>query len=564
MRTRGKLDHPEAGGALLIVLVTATLAVTLGTMLIISVTSASIAERREEWAAKARWNAESGVVLAEPHIKADLDRLFETVARELASRPDVLASGVPALTTLQISPLAYDYDLSNGAYGAGERAEVTAEVTLAGPPIQRSLSGVGGERRGVIVDDYEWRVTIRSTGYSGERDGRVARATAVAVSPATLKVALLSGPGTSPLIQKIAIAAGGGGGRRMAEGEAPGEPVPAAAASRGEFSANRAATWSLSPVSNVSANYPGMPSPPASAWSGPPEIVEGPTLVGYPSGDSVYLYKLRGLRTGARGKDTNTAVLCTDDWRWSPTFVRGSDDAEFVESLHRPVVRRKGSPFYAVVMVRAPAVNKAGVPPPDFGVLVLADGTLFTLPVPGAWQPPFARLIGPDGRPYQVTGQPPDAFAANAEVGLGVMAPSQTSPTGYPPDAAGPQEARMSQRVTIEGYAQDIRANPTMFPTVVRPPSGNGVVGIPLLEVLAVRNSMRMSWNGGTPSDPVLTSSHAAADPVTMEIPPPGGGCTDCFDDPTDPDPPEIAVAAVATMFVPGDISVVPSGWRER
>jgi hypothetical protein len=547
---------------MILVLVVSVLMAALAAGLIRVATAASVLEVRELSVRRAGDNAQSVAVMAEAALKTQLYRLIQTAA---GSAEGTVNMHVPIFVGAEFQPIHWDYDLSTDAYGPDETGSADINIRLAGPPRERTLAGVAAERKGVMLDEYNFTVEIRTTGRSSMN------ATAHAVEYATQKVWVLSGPADSSLIVK-AKAAGATvtglapTGARSADGATAsanpaGSSVAAPLAATTNSSAGHAIPGGTLTMTSLSGNYirPPVANVPDGTWTGDPEVVSGPTRYGMDRGDALYVYELRGVPPGTHGYTPNTTVLCTDNWRTSmTTFNRGTDTADFYEGPNHALNKRKGTPWYAVVAVRTPSAGEGLTLPPGTGQLVLPGGRLFALSAlpDNSWASEAGQVVGPNGVPYNVTAQPYLPVDSRTNDGDGYIVDSAPGPNGTRPQADGPITATSTTTIMEGGYAQDLAANPNAFGSVAHHYSGSGPIQVGLLSVLARRNQLTVYFASGGASTVVNNSKHYTFEPDDPPQPggpppPPSGGCSDC-------PPPDPTIGLLGFLFVPGDIVLVP------
>lgn len=544
MKNRRRGSRRERGySSMLFILVASVLLATLAAGLIRVATAASVIERYQIYVMRANDNAESAVVRAELVLKQQLGERLRQVAAD-AARAGTINMRVPVFVGAEFKPMHFDFDFNFPGYDPDERGSADVLIRLAGPPRSKTLAGLEGERKGVMLDAYDFTVEIRGTGTSSMN------ATAHAIEFATQKVWVLSGPPDSPIIVKANALSTGAVASR--EPVAPPPTAPAARTTgRDEDQYIPSGAVTIGPISgHVIWSVP--PDPANGMWTGDPEVVSGPTRYGYDKGDAVYVYELRGVPGGTRGANPNTTVLATDDWRFSTEYNRGTDTRDYYEGPGHALTPRKGTPWYAIVAVRPPSAGEGLELPLGTGQLVLPGDRVVTLPpVPDGWQSEARRIQGPDGRPYDVTAQPHVPTNPDTASGDGFFVDNVPGPTGTRPQAIGPLVASTTTTIYADGYAQDLATNPNIFGGLAHQYSGTGPVRIPLLAVMARQNQLTVGFASGGTSVVLNNAKHYVFepdDPPQPGVPPPdGGGCSDC-------DGPTPTIALIGLMFVGGDI----------
>lgn len=548
LRRRRRRELGSAG-MILVVLISLLMSILAAGMIRVS-TFANVLFAREYFATHAQDNAHSGAIRAENVLDKQLGNYLRQSA-DTAETGGSVNMHVPIFLGAEFAPIHWEFDLSTPEYGPDERADVEVRIRLSGPPVSRTLAGVSGERKGVIIDEYDFTVEIRSTGYSS-MDTK-----ATAVEFASQKLWVLSGPADAPLISKINSGAIGHKVGESVSSDGLGEGVGLAAKGDAGQVAIPSGTIVMSSLSGAHI-VPAVPNVSDGTWQGDPEVVSGPTRYGMDRGDALYVYELKGVPPGTRGLNPNTTVLCTDNWRTSmTTYNRGSDTADFYEGPSNALNHRRGTPWYAVVAVRPPSAGQGSALPAGSGQLVLPNGRALELPpLPNEWQSEVRRINGPDGLPYTVTAQPFEPLGGSTTGGDAYFVNNQSGPNGTRPTATGSEVEHSSATVKVGGYAQDLANGEGALSGVAHHYSGTGPIQIGLVTVFSRRSQLSISMTGGSTSTPVFNSKNYTMNPddpidPVGPPPPPDGGCSNC-------PPPTPTIALLAWMFVPSDIAIVP------
>ncbi len=552
---RRRVRELGSAGMILVVLVSLLMSILAAGMIRVS-TFASLLSAREYYAAHAEDNAPSGAIIAETVLKRQLGEILRQAA-DTAETSGAVNLRVPIFVGATFKPIHWEFDLSTDEYGPDERAVVAVFIRLSGPPVSRTLAGMSGERKDVVIDEYDFTVEIRSTGYSSMNTK------ATAVEFASQKLWVLSGPPDAPLVAKINSGAIGRDAEKSDSDDGFGQGLGEAMKGSTGVVAIPSGTVVMGSLTGAVVT-PAVPNVSDGTWQGDPEIVSGPIRYGMDRGDALYVYELKGVPPGTRGLNPNTTVLCTDDWRTSmTTYNRGTDTADFYEGPSNALNHRKGTPWYAVVTVRPPSAGQGRTLPGGTGQLVLPNGRAFELPplTPG-WESETRDLIATDGRTYTVTAQPYEPVGGSHSGGDAFFVNNQSGPNGTRPTAAGSEVEHSSVTVMVGGYAQDLVNGEGALSGVAHRYSGSGPIQIGLVTVFSRRSQLSISMSGGGTSSPVLNSKSYIMNPddpidPVGPPPPPGGGCSNC-------PPPTPTIALIAWMFVPSDIALVPDGLDQK
>jgi hypothetical protein len=199
---------------------------------------------------------------------------------------------------------------------------------------------------------------------------------------------------------------------------------------------------------------PSVP-PPTGSWTGPPEIVDGPHMVGAPHGGTIFYWNMRGIK-GALPGMSNTLVLATDDWRWRTSFRRWEDTIELT-ATNGQRFRRQGTPVYGVVAVVAPDVDAQAADVDDVltanGSLRMPDGTIFPLVVNvESWKAEKVTILDASGRGTEVAGVPKWPSSTIGRIW-------HRAPGDARPDASVMAESVLADgtfEIRVAGYSDDL------------------------------------------------------------------------------------------------------------
>lgn len=552
---RRRVRELGSSGMILVVLISLLVSILAAGMIRVS-TFANLLFAREYYAARAEDNAPSGAIIAETVLEKQLGEILRQAA-DTAETSGAVNLRAPVFVGATFKPIHWEFDLSTDEYGPDERAVVDVFIRLSGPPVSRTLAGMSGERKDVIIDEYDFTVEIRSTGYSSMNTK------ATAVEFASQKLWVLSGPPDAPLIAKINSGTFGREAGKSDAGEGLGEGLGEAMKGSTGVVAIPSGTVVMGSLSGAVVT-PAVPNVSDGTWQGDPEIVSGPIRYGMDRGDALYVYELKGVPPGTRGLNPNTTVLCTDDWRTSmTTYNRGTDTADFYEGPSNALNHRRGTPWYAVVAVRPPSAGQGLTLPGGTGQLVLPNGRAFELPpLPDSWQAETQRITAPDGRQYRVTAEPYEPVQPLTSGGNAYFVNNESGPNGTRPTASGSEVEHSSVTVKVGGYAQDLANGEGALSGVAHHYSGTGPIQIGLVTVFSRRNQLNITMSGIGSSAPVFNSKNYIMNPddpidPVGPPPPPGGGCSNC-------PPPTPTIALLAWMFVPSDIALVPDELNQK
>lgn len=560
-----KANGTERGWApVIVVLVAAILMLVLMTRLATFGGTAALTIEDRWRQAQARRAAENALVRWHRDLREEAVPAIREALGRVAGDPGRYDPRSQVLTGLRFAPIRASYDatpLDGEMRPVGRHVvEVEARVALGGPPEVTNLAGVSAEGRSGAEETYTFLVhaTARSR-VSEPEGGRTASHTLRDVT--AVKVTILTryaiDPGVLAGLKDTGPRAGRVGGRGMGD-ERPREArgfwdlVPPAYADSEEYFAVQA-------VDEVMPHVRTTGGPPSGGWSGAPEIVSGPTEVGYSNGNTAYYWYLKGVPTGSRvvvveGPAT-AEIMAYDDWRFHEAYNRGTDMAP-LWAPDRPSVMRWGSPRYAVVVVRAKPAYEQPVLKEPIEVKLTTPGGEITLAPLSTWEARTADMRGPTGNPYTVVGMPGGAEGALTPWGAIIENNNNPPISSY----GGTLTAVESNRrvllagssvvnVEIHDYDRQNPQGPFSRMTVV-----NG--RLLLLSGASVRASVLVSVSSSTfnsVADRPTDNGH-----THWGVPPPqiGGdvpNCEDCGPPPPCPgcDPPPPPVSIFAVMVVP-------------
>lgn len=539
----------ERGYAYLLVLGIA-LMVTMLAMTLITNTTAGIAGEARHYAAdRARMNSESGLTLTEFKLKKELPKLLKRVVTE--ANADDQFGGQMSLSTLRFEPMDYSWGpLPGEGNTAEDTANVRVEITLPGPPIATNTSGLPSGPEVGTVETYCFVAHLMSTGHS------ISRTKWTTEKVSNVYVTLVLGEIEPDVMSGLNL----GNVIEISENDRGDDgpwwdPTPTAYAAGGHITVESA---TLHPAGQFVLSSGGAPS---GGWNGEPQIVSGPTEVGLPNGGSVFYWYVRGLPTGTAftvaPDDTYGAegyVLATDGWRFSPSY-RSSDDTVPIQQPDGTIVRKKGSPHYAVVAIKSPE----GVD----GLLAAFNGGIInkTINVPGYgsmrfmaqvlsshWVPNAVDVRSVSSTPYRVVGWPDirEAIGGYASV---------SGPTN---GSASELDLQVEHVITLQSFIQGISVPgdvPVSDHTVTTNQTAAAAPGqIPLVIVNGRQADVVMSYRSFGSRETVSTrnSAHAisplgavdlSGNVIIVDPPPPGGSSR---------------VRIIAIMYVPLWTSYVP------
>jgi hypothetical protein len=539
--TRGS-RRERGSGSTVVLLVIAIVGAMLGATLIMASTTAVTTGSMRYGEERARLNATTGLALAAVEVEADVKQAFLRTIHQLNGRKHAVDMNLPQLSNVVFPELEYEYATLPGAGNTSDdRATVRAVVTLAGPPKQVGLNGQLSEGKGTHQDVYTFRVRLTSEGRSVFGSRQVARQEAHVY----VGVLVQEGRVTS---DEPTIASGAMWPvekRRPVERD-PWQIVPAAFATVPSLT-----------IGTVTEIQIGGGAPPSGAWSGPPEVVSGPTPAGLPNGDTVYYWYLRGVPTGSGVMASGAKLVTVDAWRFDPTW-RALDDTIEYRPVGSPPVRVKGTPQYAVVVASAPSAyaqsRQSGGTTWSGVELRLPNGQVVSLPVVDrSWVPNMVDLNSPDSGRYRVVADPGRVGAGEGEASFVVdelVRPASPCSDCWRLDAADVSVVDdRSLQITVPGSHE----NQGLWGGPLGPPDA-----ITLVDVRAQRKRMRASFvavpagvefSGGYVENSTHRTVEAGGQPETDD-----GG------DPWDPPPPgdEPGAMAVVVMYVPLATYFVP------
>lgn len=544
VRRQMKGGRRQRGNAYLAVLVIAILTTMIATTMIVNSTAGISGEALRDAQDRARCNAESGLTLADFRLKRDLPRLFKRVVEAANAEPGF--TGTDMLVGLHFDPKTYHFTIPGQGNTADDAADVRVEITLPAPPVETSPAGVAAGPELGAVETYCFVAHIRST---GRTDGGV-RMTAERISHAyvTLVMGEVDGATMADLGSGNVLVGEAGSNPWLDEQERRGawDLVPPAYAAGRELS-----------IGDVHLEQIGIPvltvgGVPTGSWRGAPAQVGAFTGVGLDNGDKYYYAYVKGLPSGsyALGADpsvgdtpgTHGYVLATDDWRFAAGY-RASDDTVPIQEAGGAIVRKQGSPNYAVVAVQAPSGLDAArwnpVEPLRFSVFVAGVGAVQYEVTDRTWQPNTHQDTALGER---LIGWP------NAQ--------DSTTPNGYTGVVDGPATAaainlRFVDAPSVEAFVGTISVPgevPANGNLVGTGGSGSTVPGmIPLLAINGRRANVSFSYDGasGRVTAATRNSAHLAANVAPVNL---GGGQVI-----VDPPPPGTAtqVRIIAVLYVP-------------
>lgn len=560
-----KANGTERGWApVIVVLVAAILMLVLMTRLATFGGTAALTIEDRWRQAQARRAAENALVRWHRDLREEAVPAIREALGRVAGDPGRYDPRSQVLTGLRFAPIRASYDatpLDGEMRPVGRHVvEVEARVALGGPPEVTNLAGVSAEGRSGAEETYTFLVhaTARSR-VSEPEGGRTASHTLRDVT--AVKVTILTryaiDPGVLAGLKDTGPRAGRVGGRGMGD-ERPREArgfwdlVPPAYADSEEYFAVQA-------VDEVMPHVRTTGGPPSGGWSGEPEIVSGPTEVGYSNGNTAYYWYLKGVPTGSRlvveSGPATAEIMAYDDWRFHEAYNRGTDTAP-LWAPDRPSVMRWGSPRYAVVVVTAKPAYAQPFNPPNIEVELTTPGGEITLNPLDTWKANSARLPGPTGLPYFVVGMPLGAEGAPNPWGA-IIADGGNPPlesyggalSAVESDHRVLRDPSPVVNVEVHDYDRQNPQGPFSRQTIV-----NG--RLLLLSGMSQRGSVLVSLNSpgfNSAADRATDNGHTNWQSPQPQI---GGdvpGCTDCGPPPPCPgcDPPPPPVSIFAVMVVP-------------
>lgn len=538
----------RGASSVVLLLVVSIVAAMLGATLIMASTTAVSTSSMRYGEERARLNATTGIALAGIEVEADVKHAFFSAIHALNGRKDAVDMNLPQLSNIVFPELEYEYATLPGAGNTDDdRAKVRAIVTLAGPPKQVGLSGQMGEGKGDHQDIYTFRVRLTSEGRSAFGARQVAR------QEAHVYVAVLVKEGRVTADEpRIARNAVWPVTKSVPVENDPWQIVPTARAAVPSFT-----------IGSVTSVEIGRGVPPSGAWSGPPEIVSGPTPVGLANGDTVYYWYLRGVPVGANIHTPGAKLVTVDTWRFDPTWRSTDDTIEYRPRGAGPM-RVKGTPQYAVVVASAPtayAQSRQNGGTTWSGVeLRLPDGSVMPLPVVDrSWVPNMVDLASPDAGRYRLVADPGGIGVGEGEATYVVdelVRPPSPCPGCWRLDATDVSvvdDQRLA--ITVPGS----HANNGLWGGPFGPPEQ-----ITLVDVRAQRKRMRASIVAIPSSVEFASGIVENSTHYTKEGNSPPSGADD--GDPWDPPPPgdEPGAMAVVVMYVPLSTYFVPDPVEER
>ena len=549
-RTSTIVRHGRESGAgsTVLLLVVAIVAAMLGATLIMATTTAVSTSSMRYGEERARLNATTGVALAGMEVESDVKQAFLSAIHQLNGRKDAVDMNLPQLSNVVFPELEYEYTTLPGAGNTDDdRATVRAIVTLAGPPKQVGLNGQPTEGKGLHQDVYTFRVRLTSEGRSAFGARQVAR------QEAQVYVAVLVHEGRVTADEPtIARNTNWPVEKNVPVEDDPWQIVPTAHAAVPDLM-----------IGTVSGVQIGGGVPPSGAWSGPPQLVSGPTVVGLPNGNTAYYWYLRGVPAGSSVHSPNAKLVTLDAWRFDPTWRAADDTIQYRPHGGLPV-RVKGTPEYAVVVASAPkayAHSRQNGGTTWSGVeLHLADGSIMPLPVVDrSWVPNMVDLASPDAGRYRLVADP-------GRIGIG------TDEATFVVDELIRPPSPCSGCWRVDTTDVSVVDDRRLTITVPGSHENNGLWGGPfgppeqitLVDVRAQRKRMKASFvaiPAGVEfsSGVVENSTHST---IEMNSPP---GTVD-GGDPWDPPPPgdEPGAMALVVMYVPLSTYFVPDPVRGR
>lgn len=155
----------ERGNAAVLLLLVVVIVVSMfAATLMQSSTTAAITEQNRYAAERARQNAKSALVDADPWMEGELAPAIEAILTQ-ASDARVPFGGAHLLT-LEFPEYSKRFTMAGAGATAEDYVDVTATVSVAGPPIQRTVAGVTASSAPVRIDEYRFNVRTVAEGHS--------------------------------------------------------------------------------------------------------------------------------------------------------------------------------------------------------------------------------------------------------------------------------------------------------------------------------------------------------------------------------------------------------------
>jgi hypothetical protein len=169
----GKFAPRAERGTAAVILLLAILAmvVMFGATLHVESVTASLTETQRRNEERAKLNAKNAIVDADAWLEGKIVPALEDILRQAFDTKASMSS--PSLVTLSFPTYSKRFPMTGSGCGPDDFADVSATVTLAGPPLQRTLEGATSSAGAVRVDEYRFRVRMTSEGHAS--GGRVAR-----------------------------------------------------------------------------------------------------------------------------------------------------------------------------------------------------------------------------------------------------------------------------------------------------------------------------------------------------------------------------------------------------
>jgi hypothetical protein len=169
MRRTGGRERGHA--AVLLLLAVLAMVVMFGTTLHVDSVTGTLTETQRRREEQAKLNAKNAIIDADEWLEAQIAPALEDILTQLFEARASMST--PALVTLTFPAYSRRFAMSGAEAGPEDYADVTATVTLAGPPMQRTLGGATSGSGVVRVDEYRFKVRMVSEGHT--TGGRVAR-----------------------------------------------------------------------------------------------------------------------------------------------------------------------------------------------------------------------------------------------------------------------------------------------------------------------------------------------------------------------------------------------------
>jgi len=161
----------QGNAAVVLVIAALALSVALGTAFHIESVTGTFTETQRRREEQAKLNAKSAIVDADEWLEGQIGPALEDIIRQLSEARASMS--MPALTLLTFPSYSRRFVMTGSGVGPDDFADVTATVTLAGPPTQRTPGGATSGAGVLRVDEYRFRVRMISEGHT--TGGRVAR-----------------------------------------------------------------------------------------------------------------------------------------------------------------------------------------------------------------------------------------------------------------------------------------------------------------------------------------------------------------------------------------------------